>query len=152
MLAGHVDFLQRIGDLVENRYLNHLDDILGLIEEVTKGATEYVWIMTDRPVRLEHKHPRPESLSIHCIVPESFDKDVVSLLKKNWPGARIRLSYFEPIPAAFVLNEHLAGVMFPGLDRRIDLSKGLAGTSTLFLTWCKDVFSHLATRAEKALI
>ncbi len=145
------EFLRRLGDLTEHRYLDHLDDVLGLIDEVTRGATEYVWIMSDRPVRLEHKHPRPGSLSLHLIIPKSYDKGAVALLRQNWPGAKVELNYLEPIPVAFTLNEHLAGVLFPGLDERIDFTRGLAGSSTSFRGWCRDLFTYYQARAERAL-
>ncbi len=146
------EFLHRIGELAEHRYLDHLDGILGLAQELTSEATEYVWIMTDRPVRLEHRHPRPESLSVRCIVPRSFDVATFSLLRQNWPGANIELAYLETIPAALLTNERRAGILFPGLDRQIDWNRGLSGGSAAFHGWCRDLFEHLNARARKALL
>jgi predicted transcriptional regulator len=146
------EFLRRIGELVEHRYLDHLDEVLGLAQEVTAGATEYVWILTDRPVPLEHKHPRPGSLSVRCIIPRSFDEATLSLLRQNWPGANLELAYLEAIPAAMVLNERQAGILFHGLDRRIDWNGGLSGGSAAFHGWCRDLFEELWARARKALL
>lgn len=146
------EFLRRIGELAEHRYLDHLDEILGLAQELTREATEYVWIMADRPVRLEHRHPRPGSLSVRCIVPRSFDEATLSLLRQNWPGANIELAYLERIPATLLLNERRAGILFPGLDRQIDWNRGLSGGSTAFHGWCRDLFEHQERRARKALL
>ncbi len=145
-------FLRRIGELAEHRYLDHLDEILGLAQELTREATEYVWIMTDRPVRFEHRHPRPGSLSVRCIVPRSFDEATLSLLRQNWPGASIELVYLDTIPAALLLNERRAGILLPGLDRQIDWNKGLSGRSPDFHGWCRDLFEHQVSRARKALL
>ncbi len=152
LTAAPGEFLRRIGELAEHRYLAHLDDILGVVEEITAGANEYVWLMGDHTVRLEHHHPAPQSLAVRCLIPREFDAEVRALLGKNWPGAKTELAYIEPTGMTLVLNEREACALFPGLDRRVDLNTGLAGTSPLFLGWCRDLFEYHARRARKALL
>lgn len=146
------EFLRRIGELAEHRYLDHLDDVLGLVEDVTRGAKEYIWILTDRPVRLEHRHPNPATMSVRVIAPRAFEDAVTSLMRQNWPGAKLELAYLEPAPTTLLVNEHLACVFFHGLDGRTDMSRGLSGDSPAFHGWCRDLFETLGKRARKALL
>ncbi len=113
------EFLRRIGELAQHQPLDHLDDVLGIVQEVTAGAGEYVWIMSDRPVRLEHAHPRPGSMHVRCIVPRSFEESVMALLRTNWPGASAEVGYLESIPANLVLNERKAAVL-PHADEPVE--------------------------------
>lgn len=129
-----------------------MDAVLGVVKEVTEGATQYVRIVSDRPVRLEHRHARPESISVRAILPRSFDQDVQTLLRQNWPGSPAEVAYLEPVPATLVLNETRAAVLFPGLDGQIDMNRGLAGESHSFQGWCRDLFDALWGRARKALM
>ena len=145
------EFVRRIGELAEHRYLDHLDAVLGVVQEVTNGATEYVRIMSDRPVHIEHRNPRPGSISVRIILPRSFDREVQALLEQNWPGARVEIGFLEPIPATLVLNETRAGIQFPGLDGQVDMNRGLAGEAPAFQGWCRDLFDALWARARKAL-
>ena len=147
-----MEFLRRIGDLGENRYLDHLDEVLGVVDEVTKGAGEYLWVMADQPLRFQHHHPRPGTFSVRCMVPRSFEDSVVPLAKQEWPGAKLEVAYLETVPVAIALNERRSGILFPGLDGRIDMDRGLAGESPAFHGWCRDLYGHFWERSRKALL
>ncbi len=89
---------------------------------------------------------------MHVIAPRSFDAAVISLLKRNWPGADAELAYLEPIPMTLVLNERHACIFFKGLDGRVDFNQGIYGESEAFRGWCRDLFDYLSERARKALL
>lgn len=146
------EFVRRIGELAEHRYLDHLDAVLGAIGQVTEGAKDYVRIMSDRAVRLEHHHPSPATVSVRGIFPRAYEREVRALAQQNWPGAHVEMAFLEPIPATLLLNERQAGVLFPGLDGQIDMNRGLAGDSPAFQGWCRDLFDTLWARARKPLM
>ncbi|HKZ24113.1 MAG TPA: hypothetical protein VJ224_06900 [Thermoplasmata archaeon] len=48
-------------------------------------------------------------------------------------------------------NERQAGVLFRGLDGRIELNRGLASGSAAFHGWCRDLFVYHEMSARKPL-
>ena len=85
--------------------------------------------MSDRPLHLEHRNPRPDAISVRIILPQSFEREVGALLGQDWPGAKVEIGYLEPIPATLVLTETRAGILFPGLDGQVDMNRGSRGRS-----------------------
>lgn len=145
------ELLERVGELAEHRFLGHLDDVLGAIGRVTSEAQEYVWIMTERPIHLEHKHADPGSLSVRVTIPRAFDEEVKDLLGQNWPGARVEIAHVDSVPANLLLSERQACILFRGLDGRVDFNQGMAGESPAFRGWCRALFDAVAAPARRAL-
>lgn len=145
------ELLERIGELAEHRFLDHLDEVLGAIGRVTSEAREFVWIMTERPVHLEHKHAHPASLTVRVTIPRPFDDELKRLLGQNWPGAKVDLAHVDSVPANLLVSEQQACVLFRGLDGRVDFNQGIAGESPAFRGWCRALFDAVAAPARRAL-
>lgn len=43
-------FLERIGELSDAQYINHVSQVLEHIKSTISGAREYVWLISDQPI------------------------------------------------------------------------------------------------------
>jgi predicted transcriptional regulator len=57
-------------------------------------------------------------------------------------GRALQIAFATEIGVALVMNEKNASIYFPGLDGRMDLTRGFAGEASEFHRWCGDLFEH----------
>jgi len=147
-------FVERLGELLEHKSIAHIDDALKFQQRVVKESEEYVWFMSDQPVghslRPDHAH-FSDRTSLRMILPKSTDTTMFQDARKTM-GPRFELGLVDEVKIAIALNEKMAGLAFPTLDKRIDYSRGFQGDNPSFHDWCSDLFSYYWTRTDLGTI
>ena len=145
------EFVERIGELSEHEYVRSVSGILRHIEQVTREADQFVWLMADQAL-----------LTRFSITQAIADRDVklkLILLEgtmdpkglrdiRNKLGDRIELGIVD-VQIGMAMNEKVAGVCFPDLQGRIDFSYGFRGSSSTFHKWCEDLFTSYWKKSRK---
>jgi predicted transcriptional regulator len=143
-------FAQRIGELSEHHYVDRLDEALAHAECVIKEAKQYVWLMADQQVRQSYPHEHPEPVSYRLMLPTGIDVDAFQRLRME-TGARLQIGFVDDVKVTIVMNEKTAAVCFPGLDGRMDFTRGFAGKTPQFHGWCRDLYSFYWDKSNKNL-
>jgi len=143
-------FLERIGDLVSGKYVNHISLVLELIKRVVSEARDYVWLISD------HLFPQwpgigdrfpSKDLHVRLISAQTIDLRVVSEYKSKLN--RSEIGTLNEVKIAMAINETTAGVCFPTTDGVIDFGGGFAGTDPGFRLWCNDLFDYYWSKCMK---
>jgi predicted transcriptional regulator len=141
-------FIHRLGELSERRDVNHLDEVLAHSEEVIKGAKKYVWLMADQSIRQSFPHEHPPSVEFRLILPKDISPEEVRHVRGR-VGPGLQVAEIDRVPASIAMNETTAAVYFPGLDGRMDLTRGFASEDPEFHGWCKDLYSFCWSRGRE---
>jgi predicted transcriptional regulator len=144
-------FIERIGELSEGEYVNHVSQVLKHIKTVISEAREYVWLISDQPIvtgMSVGKSFQSRTLTVRLIAEQITDRkefvDAKSILPEKFEVAML-----QDVQIALAINETTAGVCFPGLDGEIDFGKGFSGKDPQFRAWCCDLFEHYWARSRK---
>ena len=140
------EFVQRVGELSENEYAEHVSGVLEFVDQVIREAEQFIWIMSDQCPVYDHSVNHPEKLSVRCL--QTSIKREEYQWAKNMFGDRFEPKYEDDIKISIVLNEKIAGVCFPDLNGKIDFSLGFRSSNPRFHQWCCDVFTYHWERAK----
>jgi predicted transcriptional regulator len=144
-------FVERLGDLLEHKRVDHIDDALRFQEKVVKESEHFVWFMSDQPVghslRESHSHFSPQT-SLRMILPKGVDTEVFRDARSVM-GSRFEVGMVGEVKVVIAMNEKMAAVGLPALDGRIDYTRGLLGDTPSFHGWCRDLFSYYWEKAGK---
>lgn len=141
-------FVHRLGELSEHRAIKNLDDTLALSEEVIGGAKRYVWLMADQSIRQSFPHEHPPSVEFRLILPRSIDPEAIEHVRRRI-GPALKVARIDRVQASMMMNERTAAVYFPGLDGRMDLTRGLASDEPDFHGWCEDLYRFYWSRGRE---
>jgi predicted transcriptional regulator len=147
-------FVERLGELLEHKSITHIDDALKFQQRVIKESEQYVWFMSDQPVghslRPEHAH-FSDRTGLRIILPKSTDTTIFQDAQKTM-GPRFEVGLIDEVKITLAMNEKIAGLGLPTMDKRIDYSRGLVGDNPSFHAWCSDLFSHYWSRTDLGLL
>jgi predicted transcriptional regulator len=145
-----LSFVERLGELLEHKSIVHIDDALKFQQRVVKESEQYVWFMSDQPVghslRPDHAHFSSQT-SLRIILPKSADTTMFQNARKTM-GARFEVGLVDEVKIVIAMNEKIAALGLPTLDKRIDYSRGFVGDSPSFHAWCSDLFSQYWSRTD----
>jgi len=141
------EFVERIGELSEHKFEDHLSGMIDHGNEVSKGSEEYLWEMMDRPINIGEYPKHRENLSVRLLY-VSIGREEYDLVK-GMLGDRAEFRTNSNIKIALMMNEKIAGIGFPDLSGRIDVGRGLRSDNQEFHKWCHDLFSYYWDNAKK---
>ena len=144
------EFIARIGELENSRYIDDVMVIFHLIDQMIREAEEYVWRLTDRYIitvipawnealerGIEARLLEPENI----VIPPEFDRGEViaeALIHHQFINR-----YLEDVPLFMSLSEkQVAGICFPANDGRIDY-RGFVSEDPAVLKWARDLYEYL---------
>ena len=132
-------FVHRLGELSVHRRINRLDETLALSEELIRGATKYVWLMADQPIRQSFPHEHPSGVDFRLIFPKDIDSEAIQHVRSRI-GAALRVARIDHVGVSMAMNERIAALYFPSTDGRMDLTSGFTGEDPGFHGWCVDLY------------
>ena len=144
------EFIYRIGELENSRYVDDVMVIFHLIDQMIREAEEYVWRVTDRYIitvipawndalerGVEARLLEPENI----VIPPEFNRG--PLIQDAVIHHQFRNHLLEEVPVFMSLSEkQVAGICFPANDGRIDY-RGFVSEDLTVLHWAKDLYEHL---------
>jgi predicted transcriptional regulator len=136
------DLLLRMGQLSENRFYDHITNVLVECQHLLGMAEKYFWWSIDEPLPWFISKKFEPELKVRVLLPTSTSKDSLERAHQvvgNYADYR----FTEKVLAGVALNEKLAGIVFPDAEGKIDYSSGFVGYSSTFQKWCKDLFEWM---------
>ena len=146
------EFVERIGELVQNEYVETVGRVLDHFEQVLSEARQYVWLMADQVLMLDavtEKLLDGGPVSWRIIIPAAVAKKEDYRLPPNDFKGRVELGLLGDVKLGMSLNEKTAGVTFPDKDGRVDFDSGLRSSDPRFHRWCEDLFLYQWNSAKK---
>jgi len=146
------EFVERIGELVQNEYVETVGRVLDHFEQVLSEARQYVWLMADQVLMLDavtEKLLDGGPVSWRIIIPAAVAKEEDYRLPPNDFKGRVELGLLGDVKLGMSLNEKTAGVTFPDKDGRVDFDSGLRSSDPSFHRWCEDLFLFQWNSAKK---
>ena len=154
-----IEFISRIGELENSRYVDDVMVIFHLIDQMIREAEEYVWRITDRYVitvipawndalerGIEARLLEPENI----VVPPEFKRGPViqeAVLHQQFLNHLIA-----EVPVFMSLSEkQVAGICFPANDGRIDY-RGFVSEDPTVLHWARDLYECLWKKSKPKVI
>ena len=146
------EFIERVGELSEGRYMERVGSTLELINRVLRECREHIWLMADQVLMsdaIRAKLSSPDRVSWRIVVPAG------SAPQERYPPfpselrGRMEVGLVEEARVAIALNEGLAGLAFADSKGKIDFDTGLQGSDPQFLGWCTDLFTYYWSRAKR---
>ena len=161
------EFVCRIGDLADCRYVNDMGAALFLIEKVVKESEDYVLSVTDRiaPSRflalMKDAFDRGVtvktlvSLTDRVVLPSTTEwldmqrsQETIEAFQRARAKGRLQERVHDRSQVYICLSEkEVAGVAFPYRDGRFDYL-GFTSEDERARGWCGDLFTHYWERAE----
>ena len=150
-----MEFISRIGELENSRYVDDVMVIFHLIDQMIREAEEYVWRITDRYIitvipawndALERgvvaRLLEPENI----VIPPEFNRGPVireAVLNQQFINRLV-----DDVPVFMSLSEkQVAGICFPANDGRIDY-RGFVSDNPTVLHWAKDLYESLWEKSK----
>ena len=144
-------FIERMGELLEHKRIDHINDTLEFQQRVVRESESFVWFMSDQPVghslRESHSHFSPNT-SLRIILPKSVDTDVFQNARRQM-DSRLEIGLVDDVRVVVAMNEKTAAFSLPTLDGRADYGRGFIGDSSSFRTWCHDLFCYFWEKSQK---
>lgn len=134
-------FTDRIGELSDNHYVDHVGNVLTECEHLVRGAEQYFWFIMDQPLPLSIF----ERFSRETVFRGIFASDITTdeyAKAKTMFGNRADLRLRDRVGVAIGLNEKMAAVCFSDSKGKVDFSCGFIGYNSAFHKWCYDLFSY----------
>ena len=149
------EFVSRIGELENSRYVDDVMVIFHLIDQMIRDAEEYVWRITDRYIitiipawsealerGVKGRLIEPEDI----VIPPEFDRGPV--IRESLLNNSFSLQTMENVPLFMSLSEkQVAGICFPNNDGRIDY-RGFVSEDPTVLKWATDLYECLWNAAN----
>jgi predicted transcriptional regulator len=135
-------FQHRLGELRSSTFAGNVTDVLRHTQEVLKGARKYVLLMADQPLIPglgPDQLPTGKQIAWKSIIPRSALSS-----ESNSPQlvGNAENRFIDHPKVAIALNEEIAGVTFPDLKGRLDMSAGFSGSGKEFHDWCQELFYY----------
>ena len=144
-------FVERMGELIEHKRLDHIDDALKFQQRVVKESESFVWFMSDQPVghslHEDHSHFSQDT-TLRIILPKNVDTEEFRSARSTM-GSRLEIGLLDEVKLVLAMNEKTAAFGLPTLDGRPDYSRGFFGDNSSFQGWCRDLFSYYWERSIK---
>lgn len=154
-------FIQRIGQLSENKHLDGTDLSLSFRgENILLDAKEYICCMSDEMgYSFSHRsfteRQNSEKIVWKYIFPKSLSKNLIEdTLTRGTaiaPLANFKTAFLENPKISICMNEKNAYIAFPDLNGRIDYRSVFVGGGPSFHQWCFDYFNCCWKKAKKNL-
>lgn len=145
-----IEFINRIGELENSRYVDDVMVIFHLIDQMIREAEEYVWRVTDRYIitiipawneALERGITGRLIEPLDIVIPPEFNRGPV--IRDSIFNNTFAIHTLEEVPLFMSLSEkQVAGICFPANDGRIDY-RGFVSENPVVLAWAKDLYEHL---------
>jgi predicted transcriptional regulator len=151
------EFIERIGELSVYEYAQNVSNVLRHIEQVMSLANEYVWLMADQALVTGPSVAQAvgnRDLSVRIMISKSGHIPEQYQHIKTLLGNKLELKLLsdENAKIAIAMNEKIAGVSFPDLQRKMDFDSGFMSSSIDFHKWCNDVFNFYWNRSKKPFL
>jgi predicted transcriptional regulator len=152
------EFIERIGELQESKYVDRVGSILAHTQKVVKEAEEYIWLMADHPLGgkeyvADSGKLESSTVTWRIIIPADSSVDWTRLhASAKTHKDRIEYRLIEDandINAGIALNEKIAGLTFPDTTGKLDFNSGFGSSNLIFRKWCQDLFVIHWNRAGK---
>jgi len=150
-----VEFVNRIGELENSRYVDDVMVIFHLIDQMIRDAEEYVWRITDRYIitiipawneALERGVTGRLMEPADIVIPPEFNRGPV--IREAVLNQRFLIHTLEKVPLFMSLSEkQVAGICFPANDGRIDY-RGFVSENPVVLKWATDLYEYLWSNSE----
>jgi predicted transcriptional regulator len=141
------DLLFRIGQLSESKFQDHVTNVLLECQHLLGMAEEYFSWSIDEPLPWFITKQFGPDTPIRVLLPSTTTAGAV-IRARQIVGGRANFRFAEKIWAGIALNEKVAGVVFPDLGGKLDLSSGFIGYSSEFQRWCFDLFEWMWASAS----
>lgn len=136
-------FVHRLGELTETAFAKNVTDVLRHTEDVLRGAKKYVMLMADQPLipayafgaASPNQNVVWKSIIPRSAIPPQSDEGPV-------PPENFQARFLDNPKVGIALNEEIAGVTFPDLKGRLDMSAGFSGSGRAFHRWCLELFEY----------
>jgi predicted transcriptional regulator len=137
------EFVERLGELGQNEYVETLARVLDHFEQVLSEARRYVWLMADQVLMVDaiaEKLLDGGPVTWRIIIPAAVAKEEDYRFPSNDFKGRVELGLLGDVRLGMSLNEKTAGVTFPDREGRVDFDSGLRSSDPSFHRWCEDYF------------
>jgi predicted transcriptional regulator len=136
-------FLDRLGELKEAKYIAKAFENLEEGEQRIREAQQFVWILSDdvlsNTIPVLSKKIE-QSFDLRIVLPEGkFPPEDASRLPLKRSGIQKRV--LSKINVLIVMTESYAVLCLPNWNGRIDYT-GFSGKDPIFRKWCKDLFLY----------
>ena len=158
-------FVGRIGDLAESKYVDDISDAFHRVDRVIKQAEDYIWTITDqylvstlpllreaveRGVKVRNIEAKGWIVSSGMI--QAWYTEEATPFGEVWAKARTSGLLDERIAERldvylYMSDKEVAGVAFPLRNGRFDYL-GFATTDERAHKWCQDLFQYYWERAR----
>lgn len=145
-----IEFISRIGELENSRYVDDVMVIFHLIDQMIRDAEEYVWRITDRYIitiipawneALERGIKGKLIEPMNIVIPPEFDRGPV--IREAVFNQRFFIHNMEEVPLFMSMSEkQVAGICFPANNGRIDY-RGFVSGDPMVLSWAKELYEYL---------
>ncbi len=143
------EYVSRIGELKETRYIDDIMVIFHLIEELGRESNEYIYRLTDRYILtaipaweqalkkgVDFRLLEPANI----VVPPEFDRGPI--IREAVMSNQFQIRVAEKVNVFMALNEEkVAAISFPTNDGRMDY-RGFVSEDPVVHMWAKDLFEH----------
>jgi predicted transcriptional regulator len=142
-------FLHRLGELVQSSSAKNVTDVIRHTERVIAEAKEYIFLMADQVLlpaasASDLLAKSTKNFELKLIIPPFSGPPPLQALPQN---AEVR--FIDHPKVAIAMNEERAGVAFPDLKGRLDMSSGFTGNNPAIIDWCHDFFLYSWSEAGK---
>jgi predicted transcriptional regulator len=147
-------FIERIGELSEGQYINHLSQVLSHIKKTISEARQYIWLISDQPIvpgASVGKSFPSRAMAARFVFEQIVDQKEFIEAKPLLPE-RLEIRTTPDIKIAMAINETTAGVCFPALNGELDFNGGFVGKDPQFRAWCGDLFEHYWMNSTRLLL
>lgn len=155
------EFVNRIGELEDSTYTNHVMVILSSIEKLIQEAEKYVWWIADQYL-VNHYHLEREAykrgVKVKCIEPKNWNpsqkmkeevlpEDIEAFNRARATGL-VEERILEGLDVFLYVSDKKVSVLaFPTLDGKFDYL-GFSSTDERTHKWCRDIFQYYWEKAE----
>jgi predicted transcriptional regulator len=142
-----LELLRRIGELSEAEIKTGAMELFHDAEKSFSEAEEYIWILTNQilmsSLPILEKQVR-KGVEFKVILPRNYRPPPESKSMKEM-GIQVRV--LDDVRIILALTEKDSGVLFPGVDGKIDYSTGISGSEPGVHGWIKDLFEYYWNKA-----
>jgi predicted transcriptional regulator len=153
------EFIKRLGDLNESRYVGNIVDFIRQTESIITDAREYVWLLVDQlPIHnlssilnaiergVEFKIIEPNDRVLNPDIDSLTSEEIKALANtRQTPLTEQRMR--DEVNVFLILSEKKCALSLPTFEGVFDYN-GFVATDERALGFCRDVFNHFWREAE----
>lgn len=155
------EFVSQIGELADSTYTNDIMVAIGSIEEMMRGAEEYIWIIHDQytmsivPLASEAitRGVKIKTIDLKTYPPSRMPRGEVraedqQVLSRALTTGGLEMGMLERLDVFLFMSEkEVAAIAFPTLDGKFDYL-GFNSTDERAIKWCGDLFQFYWEEVE----